>query len=174
MIGLPIMMVFLANIGGSMANALKYTYSRICCRWCRARRKMEENTETDVVSLKTDKVGQETYMPTDLVRDYYEFMGFEPFSRRRQPATSAASIWNSSLFLKIGRGADHCEFVCYDGVHCFGCHSLYAIGKLVFGRFYLFLFHYFDHYWIGRFGTWTKVRFFIVVPKQKTFIIWQH
>ena len=62
------MMVFLANIGGSMANVLKYTYSRICCRWCRARRKMEENTETDVVSLKTDKVGQETYMPTDLVR----------------------------------------------------------------------------------------------------------
>ena len=35
---------------------------------------MEENTETDVVSLKTDKVGQETYMPTDLVRDYYEFI----------------------------------------------------------------------------------------------------
>ena len=41
-VGLPVMMVFLAKIGNSMAFALKYLYSRIGCRWCRIRRKKEE------------------------------------------------------------------------------------------------------------------------------------
>ena len=41
-IGLPICMLFLANIGGAMARFLKFSYSRICCMWCRARRKHSE------------------------------------------------------------------------------------------------------------------------------------
>ena len=39
------MMVFLANIGNSMASALKYVYSRMGCRWCRVRRKKAEMVE---------------------------------------------------------------------------------------------------------------------------------
>jgi hypothetical protein len=41
-VGLPLMMVFLARIGNSMAFALKYLYSRIGCRWCRIRRRKTE------------------------------------------------------------------------------------------------------------------------------------
>ena len=41
-VGLPVMMVFLAKIGNSMAFALKFIYSRIGCRWCRVRRKKSE------------------------------------------------------------------------------------------------------------------------------------
>ena len=66
-LGLPMMMVFLANIGGVMAKALKYSYSRFCCRWCRVRRKFEENPDDMEISLKNDEVGQESYMPTDFV-----------------------------------------------------------------------------------------------------------
>jgi hypothetical protein len=75
-IGLPLMMVFLANIGGVMAKALKYSFSRLCCRWCRAKRKFAEirgtkTAETSAaaeISLKTDEVGFETYMPTEYVK----------------------------------------------------------------------------------------------------------
>ena len=35
-------MLFLANIGGAMARCLKFSYSRVCCMWCRARRKNSE------------------------------------------------------------------------------------------------------------------------------------
>ena len=41
-VGLPLMMVFLSNIGNTMASALKMFYSRIGCRWCRIRRKKSE------------------------------------------------------------------------------------------------------------------------------------
>ena len=41
-VGLPLIMVFLAKIGNSMAFALKYVYSRIGCRWCRIRRRKAE------------------------------------------------------------------------------------------------------------------------------------
>lgn len=41
-VGLPLMMVFLSNIGNSMASGLKLFYSRIGCRWCRIRRKKSE------------------------------------------------------------------------------------------------------------------------------------
>ena len=70
-IGLPITMVFLANIGGAMANALKYTYSRLCCRWCRVKRKYSEfkgnGNEDSKPSLNSDLVGEEEYMPTETV-----------------------------------------------------------------------------------------------------------
>ena len=32
-IGLPVMMLFLANIGGLLGRVLKYIYSRMCCRY---------------------------------------------------------------------------------------------------------------------------------------------
>ena len=69
--GLPIIMIFLGNIGGVMAKSLKYIYSRLCCRWCRARRKVAEfmgrNEEIGQFRLRDEEVGQEDYMPTDFV-----------------------------------------------------------------------------------------------------------
>eukprot|EP00095_Tigriopus_kingsejongensis_P009549 maker-scaffold114_size351134-snap-gene-2.15 protein:Tk09549 transcript:maker-scaffold114_size351134-snap-gene-2.15-mRNA-1 annotation:"potassium channel subfamily k member 3-like" len=67
LIGLPLAMVFLANIGGIMADFITYLYSRGCCRWCRVRRKRSElDNEVDTKpTLKHDKVGTEEYMPTD-------------------------------------------------------------------------------------------------------------
>jgi hypothetical protein len=58
-----------------MGNALKYIFSRICCRWCRVRRKKSE-LDVDVggvvdqtnVTLRNDVVGEEEYMPTHDVR----------------------------------------------------------------------------------------------------------
>ncbi|CAB4062937.1 unnamed protein product [Lepeophtheirus salmonis] len=44
LIGIGLLLVFMANIGDLMANAFKYLYSRCCCRWCRVRRKQSENS----------------------------------------------------------------------------------------------------------------------------------
>ena len=32
LIGMPLLMLFLGNIGNVMGDGIKYTYSRICCR----------------------------------------------------------------------------------------------------------------------------------------------
>ena len=70
-LGLPLMMMFLANIGSVFANITTYIYSRLCCRWCRVRRR-----RTDLADLEGLKDGQsplrigkedvpnEEYMPT--------------------------------------------------------------------------------------------------------------
>ncbi|TRY77873.1 hypothetical protein TCAL_12278 [Tigriopus californicus] len=67
LIGLPLTMVFLANIGGIMADSITYLYSRACCRWCRVRRKNAEidGDDEQKLTLSNDKVGQEEYMPTE-------------------------------------------------------------------------------------------------------------
>lgn len=67
LIGLPLTMVFLANIGGIMADFITYLYSRGCCRWCRVRRKKTEIEDDPVkkLTLKNDEVGKEDYMPTE-------------------------------------------------------------------------------------------------------------
>lgn len=81
LVGLPLTMVFLANIGNIMANFITYVYSRMCCRWCRVRRKkaeeedecnpnldLEKSTASFVpesVPVKKEDVGDEPYMPTD-------------------------------------------------------------------------------------------------------------
>lgn len=66
-LGLPLTMIFLANIGGSMSRGVTYAYSRLCCRWCRVRRRKDEMPEGTVdiwLKVKTDDVGKEEYMPT--------------------------------------------------------------------------------------------------------------
>ena len=76
-IGLPIILIFLGKIGGVMAKSLKYIYSRGCCRWCRARRKLSEflgKNEVPDFQLKDEEVGQEEYMPTDFVRFSYFYI----------------------------------------------------------------------------------------------------
>jgi hypothetical protein len=57
-----------------MGDSLKYIFSRICCRWCRVRRKKSEfsvvsstSPSTTNVTLKDDVVGEEEYMPTQEV-----------------------------------------------------------------------------------------------------------
>lgn len=71
LIGLPLFMFFMANIGNPMADGLKYTYSRICCRFCRAKRRRSEFPHGSLKLKKRrlidDVVGEEYYMPTDLV-----------------------------------------------------------------------------------------------------------
>ena len=79
LIGLPLTMVFLANIGNKMADIITYLYSRICCRCCRVRRKKAEADDPELlaemekggegpVTVREEHVGDEPYMPTDDVR----------------------------------------------------------------------------------------------------------
>jgi len=68
MIGTPLLLVFLANVGDTMATAFTYTYSRICCRWCRGRRyQSEAGFGKKVKRLANDNIGGEDYMPTGQV-----------------------------------------------------------------------------------------------------------
>ena len=46
--------------------------SRICCRWCRVRRRESEHLMTlksgdRYPKVRSDQVGKESYMPTDMV-----------------------------------------------------------------------------------------------------------
>lgn len=70
LVGIPLLLVFMANIGDLMADAFRWMYSRICCRWCRVRRRDSEYTPTSQHKIETigaDEVGKEGYMPTDKV-----------------------------------------------------------------------------------------------------------
>ncbi|XP_037074693.1 potassium channel subfamily K member 18-like [Pollicipes pollicipes] len=69
MIGTPLLLVFLANIGDGMASVFTYTYSRLCCRWCRSTRYQSERVAGKKTKrLSDDTVGKEPYMPTDEVQ----------------------------------------------------------------------------------------------------------
>ncbi|KAK7085833.1 Ion channel, partial [Halocaridina rubra] len=67
-IGCPLFLVFLGNLGGSMAETFIYIYSRWCCRSCRSRRNLEElppnASKKQRKLLIDDDIGQEDYMPT--------------------------------------------------------------------------------------------------------------
>lgn len=74
--GIPLLLLFLANIGDVMARAFTYSYSRFCCHWCRMRRKKSEYRRGDdylpvpkevLRTVATEKVGPEAYMPTDTI-----------------------------------------------------------------------------------------------------------
>jgi hypothetical protein len=79
MVGMPLMMIFLANIGKIMSRAVMYFYSRCFCRWCRVRRKRSELEEEAMVGgdekeekgkierfgIRDEEVGEEKYMTTD-------------------------------------------------------------------------------------------------------------
>ncbi|XP_042221495.1 TWiK family of potassium channels protein 7-like [Homarus americanus] len=69
-IGIPLLLIFLANIGDFLANSCRYLYSRVCCRWCRFRRRLAETRAGKTVekrSLWKDDVGYEKYMATEKV-----------------------------------------------------------------------------------------------------------
>merc|ERR1712038_44360 len=42
-VGLALMMLFLANIGNMLARTIKRAYSRLACRWCRVRRRWSQH-----------------------------------------------------------------------------------------------------------------------------------
>lgn len=67
----PLLLVFLGNLGSSMAHAFTYIYSRCCCRWCRGRRNYEElpanASKKQLRLLIDDEIGEEEYMPTSKV-----------------------------------------------------------------------------------------------------------
>jgi len=71
LIGIPLLLVFTAQIGDLMAESFRWMYSRICCRWCRVRRRDNELPPTVArskeIRIKTDDIGKEMYMPTDKV-----------------------------------------------------------------------------------------------------------
>jgi len=73
LIGIPLMLVFSGEIGDLMADGFRWIYSRICCRWCRVRRRHNELPSSDEPTIppewkiKQDEIGKETYMPTDKV-----------------------------------------------------------------------------------------------------------
>jgi len=70
LIGIPLLLVFMTQIGDWMAVTFRWLYSRILCRWCRARRRDSElppGIDRRAKGLAFDEVGKERYMPTDLV-----------------------------------------------------------------------------------------------------------
>jgi len=70
LIGIPLLLVFMTQIGDWMAVTFRWLYSRLLCRWCRARRRDSElppGIDRRSKGLAFDEVGKERYMPTDLV-----------------------------------------------------------------------------------------------------------
>jgi len=70
LIGIPLLLVFMAQIGDWMAESFRWLYSRAMCRWCRARRRDSElppGLDRKEKGIRRDEVGKERYMPTDLV-----------------------------------------------------------------------------------------------------------
>lgn len=68
--GIPLLLIFMSNIGDWMATSFRWLYSRLFCRWCRARRRDSElppNIDRRSHGIGYDEVGKERYMPTDLV-----------------------------------------------------------------------------------------------------------
>jgi len=68
--GIPLLLIFMSNIGDWMATSFRWLYSRILCRWCRARRRDSElppNVNRKTRGISFDEIGKERYMPTDLV-----------------------------------------------------------------------------------------------------------
>ncbi|XP_055925608.1 TWiK family of potassium channels protein 7-like [Argiope bruennichi] len=75
LIGIPLTLIFLANIGDLMASFFRYAYSRLCCRWCRGTRRRCEYPPEAVAQmggrlppLSSDVVGEEAYMPTSQIQ----------------------------------------------------------------------------------------------------------
>ena len=71
-IGIPLTMIFLANIGKIMSRTVMVAYSRCFCRWCRVRRKKSELEgkegdwdDSKPFTIRDEEVGEEEYMPTD-------------------------------------------------------------------------------------------------------------
>jgi len=70
LIGIPLLLVFMSQIGDWMATSFRWVYSRLMCRWCRARRRDAElppNVDRRTKGISFDEIGKERYMPTDLV-----------------------------------------------------------------------------------------------------------
>lgn len=68
--GIPLLLIFMSNIGDWMATSFRWLYSRVLCRWCRARRRDSElppNVNRRTRGISFDEIGKERYMPTDLV-----------------------------------------------------------------------------------------------------------
>jgi len=69
LVGMPLLMLFLGNVGNAMGDGIKYSYSRICCRWCRVRRRISERLPGQSLrkckKVIDDDIGHEDYMPTD-------------------------------------------------------------------------------------------------------------
>ncbi|XP_045128906.1 TWiK family of potassium channels protein 7-like isoform X1 [Portunus trituberculatus] len=66
-VGIPLLLVFLANIGDFLAKSFKYIYSRCCCRWCRVRRKLSELRKGNKLpkrAVNKETVGREKFMPS--------------------------------------------------------------------------------------------------------------
>ncbi|KAF2361208.1 Potassium channel domain [Trinorchestia longiramus] len=68
-IGVPLLLVFLASIGDFLADTFRRIYSRGCCVVCRVTRKKSEVTKEGKKpkSVFKDVVGNESYMPTEEV-----------------------------------------------------------------------------------------------------------
>ena len=47
LVGIPLLLVFMANVGDLLGATLKWIYSRVCCAWCRATRKKNQMMNRD-------------------------------------------------------------------------------------------------------------------------------
>merc|ERR1719350_877623 len=68
LVGMPLLVMFLNNVGDAMADGIKFGYSRVCCRWCRVKRLVSERLPGASLrkarKLRDEVYGDETYMPT--------------------------------------------------------------------------------------------------------------
>ncbi|CAM1318757.1 Uncharacterised protein g7024 [Pycnogonum litorale] len=121
-IGIPLLLVFLANIGDGMAKAFRYSYSRLCCRWCRSRRKNSEYSELSdskkakkkANGLNEESVGNEDYMPTNkvvvpivlnlIIMSFYVALGTVLFSFWENWDLVASCYFTFVTFSTIGFG----------------------------------------------------------------------
>ncbi|GAB6032400.1 hypothetical protein CHUAL_011038 [Chamberlinius hualienensis] len=121
-LGIPLLFLFLANIGDIMAKSFKFGYSRFCCRWCRSRRKISEYRKGDDsiivprchMRLANEKVGVEEYMPTDeahvpiilnlTVISVYIIIGSVIFSRWEGWNLTESAYFTFVTFATIGFG----------------------------------------------------------------------
>lgn len=144
-LGLPLMMLFLANIGNGMANCVKYSYSRLACRMCRVRRRQtelgQEVTKTNRVSK--DLVGKEDYMPTDdiqvpimvtlVIMGLYVFGGAAVYSRWEDWDIISSCYFTFITLTTIGFG----DFV--PGKNFRGDMTTGQVMKMTFTTFYCLL-----------------------------------
>jgi len=119
LVAMGITLVMLANVGAALADALIYSYSRICCRWFRSARVKSEIPSRSMRKimrrrLVDDEIGDESFMPTNsiaipiivniLIIAGYVGVGAVVFSAWEGWSTMAAAYFSFVTLTTIGLG----------------------------------------------------------------------
>lgn len=165
LIGIPLTLIFLANIGDLMASGLRYSYSRLCCRWCRGARRRNEYDRTAgalrggrLPPLTADDVGSENYMPTSKVSlnltlspftnrplDHPEYPSYSLFLL--QPTCSSllkympVRIFTFTIFFYLPWGNSHWFQMLFLSIPLFIPYSYYNLHTFFYKYIYFVIFN---------------------------------